>query len=380
MPRHRKARVAARPTFRRSLSRRIGSPLGRSLVEMTGLNRTRGISRVASRFSRVAPRLLPAVPERSALYGPVRTIATPVFVPVGGRRMSRLAAPARRRRRRRLVGLGAPRRRRRARRMRLLGEPRRRRAARRGGRRMRGVSGLNAGTIRSLVGLGMNIGEPRRRRRYGRRRMRGLGQLAARRRYGRRGRRMRGLGYARLRGLSTSALGQPFIGSFKFLFSPEGLEAIAANVGGRVIGKAITGLGQGYIFTSAGVVPPGSPEGTKAPASKDFLSNVLGDLAGAAVAWELGKMVSPTAAMYAAIGAVSRFLGGFAENKIADDIILTNILGDQKGRVLGDINSYGYFGQVRTPDTEELMGFDQIRTPDTEEFMGLEQEDNTLFG
>jgi hypothetical protein len=173
----------------------------------------------------------------------------------------------------------------------------------------------------------------------------------------------------------------PFIGALQWLSTKKGIEAGVGVLGGRAVAEITTALGHEYLFTTA---QPG-----------DLLPNVVGDLAGAAVAWELGKAVSPNIAAFAAASAATRFLQTKVTEMVTNPIMEkaapkyyasmamqprsapngTAPLPEEGGATEG---LYG-LGQVRMDDAVALS---QVRVPDYPDMegMGSGMSEDSLFG
>lgn len=150
----------------------------------------------------------------------------------------------------------------------------------------------------------------------------GLGALKRKRRKskaGKKRRRMSGidsLGLNQLVSMNESelsnlamdmALGDPILGGFDFLFSMRGLESIIGLHVGENLGFSLARLGQSAILMKAEDL--GAADAMDR-ARKDPIGNILGDLVGAVIGYEIGRAVhSIPFAEFAMIGSATRYIG-----------------------------------------------------------------------
>jgi hypothetical protein len=279
-----------------------------------------------------------------------------------------------------MFGLGAPKRRKRK----SSKKRKRKSTARRRG-------GMSASKYKEALGLGYamgkgGLGRKRRRggakaKRRGRKRRQKLGQnrVSYKRMYG-----MGAVSPAARRALRA----EPFIGAYRWLGTQDGMMAAGGVVAGASIGLATTRAFQSFIWApkdAAGVT-------TAAAVQTDPMSNILGDLLGAGVAWEVGKMVNPQFALYAAAAAATRTIAGMAASTLINPLIKNFEYGTAKIKLpetqgaadgLGAWHEYefegGGVGQVRVPDDAALGYIGQEYYGESDELYGLGADEMTLF-
>jgi len=236
------------------------------------------------------------------------------------------------------------------------------------------AAGLSSASVRNILGMGIEMGKARRK---SRKRKAGKKKMSAGYK------KMYGLGLPGRRGVARrfgstgiSEFGQAdvakamragaFMGAYQYLATKSGMKAAAGVIGGNQLGLVAARAAQKFIFTDAAL-----------DKQTDFMSNMVGDLVGAGLAWEIGKRVDKNIAAWAAIGAATRFISQYIGTQI-ESKLLPEGWGGVKG--LGSWYEYDYegggVGQVRIPDDAALG---QQRYAEDEGFYGLSQED-TLFG
>lgn len=188
-----------------------------------------------------------------------------------------------------------------------------------------------------------------------------------RRRYGRRKSRS-------LLGLGVST---PFLGALQWLASRKGIEAGLGVMAGRSIAHVTTALGHEFLFKEAG---PDDP-----------MPNIVGDLAGAAIAWEVGKAVNPHIAAFAAASAATRWLQTMVDSNVTMPVIekiapnyyakMPMAKASAPGGTVPDANAAENAGmaQVRISDDSALGGMNQVRVPDVPDLSSVGFGEESLF-
>ncbi len=175
------------------------------------------------------------------------------------------------------------------------------------------------------------------------------------------------------REVNKAAKGDALIGTYSWLFSKSGIDAVAGTVTGNALGLVVGKLWNTYLI--------GELLGIK-DSTMGTVLGLGGDVVAAAIAFEVGKMYNDNFAAFAAIGAATRGINKIIEGSVVEPLALkVGIDGldawAEYGYEGGGVGDYDDdMGQIRLP---EEAAFGQVRIPEEESLYGMEGLDNELY-